>query len=109
MQTDASVNPGNSGGGLFNGSGQMIGLIVAKSSGTGIEGLGFAIPIDTAVKSAQNIMDGKVNDNAQNNQNDQNQQYDQNQGNDYWNDNGNGGSQDDYWNDNGGGLFDYFF
>jgi serine protease Do len=125
MQTDASVNPGNSGGGLFNGSGQMIGLVVAKSSGTGIEGLGFAIPIDTAVKSAQNIMDGKVNDNAQNSQNDQNQQYDQNQGNDYWNDNGNNGNNggnggNDYWNDNGnggqndywndnGGLFDYFF
>lgn len=109
MQTDASVNPGNSGGGLFNGSGQMIGLIVAKSSGTGIEGLGFAIPIDTAIKSAQNIMNGKVNDNAQNEQNDQNSQNDQNQGNDYWNDNGNGGSQDDdFWNE-GGDMFDYFF
>lgn len=46
LQTNAAINPGNSGGGLFNASGQLIGIVVAKSSGTGVEGLGFAIPIN---------------------------------------------------------------
>lgn len=45
LQTDAAINPGNSGGGLFNASGQLIGIVNAKQSATGIEGLGFAIPI----------------------------------------------------------------
>ncbi|SCJ89167.1 S1C family serine protease [Neobittarella massiliensis] len=48
LQTNAAINPGNSGGGLFDSSGSLIGIVNAKSSGTGIEGLGFAIPIDTA-------------------------------------------------------------
>jgi serine protease Do len=47
LQTDAAVNPGNSGGGLFNLYGELIGVVNAKSSGSEIEGLGFAIPIDT--------------------------------------------------------------
>ncbi|MCR5004275.1 MAG: trypsin-like peptidase domain-containing protein [Clostridiales bacterium] len=46
LQTDAAINPGNSGGGLFNDQGQLIGLVVAKSSGEDVEGLGFAIPIN---------------------------------------------------------------
>ena len=46
LQTDAAVNPGNSGGALFNDQGQLVGVIVAKSSGNDVEGLGFAIPID---------------------------------------------------------------
>eukprot|EP00826_Nyctotherus_ovalis_P027062 TRINITY_DN210_c0_g1_i27.p1 TRINITY_DN210_c0_g1~~TRINITY_DN210_c0_g1_i27.p1 ORF type:complete len:475 (-),score=-47.97 TRINITY_DN210_c0_g1_i27:354-1778(-) len=46
LQTDASINPGNSGGGLFNGKGELVGVVVAKSSGADIEGLGFAIPIN---------------------------------------------------------------
>ncbi|MDR3344117.1 MAG: trypsin-like peptidase domain-containing protein [Oscillospiraceae bacterium] len=48
LQTSAAINPGNSGGGLFNAQGELIGVVNAKSSGTGIEGLGFAIPIDAA-------------------------------------------------------------
>jgi serine protease Do len=48
LQTNAAINPGNSGGGLFNSSGELIGIVNAKSSGTDVEGLGFAIPIDTA-------------------------------------------------------------
>ncbi|MDR1541698.1 MAG: trypsin-like peptidase domain-containing protein [Clostridiales bacterium] len=48
FQTDAAVNPGNSGGGLFNVSGQLIGVVNAKSTGSDIEGIGFAIPINTA-------------------------------------------------------------
>ena len=50
LQTDAAINPGNSGGGLFDADGNLIGIIVAKSTnssdGTSLEGLGFAIPID---------------------------------------------------------------
>lgn len=46
LQTNAAINPGNSGGGLFNGQGQLIGVVVAKSSGNNVEGLGFAIPIN---------------------------------------------------------------
>lgn len=46
LQTNAAINPGNSGGGLFNGQGELVGLVVAKSSGETVEGLGFAIPIN---------------------------------------------------------------
>lgn len=45
LQTDAAINPGNSGGGLFDVNGELIGIVNAKQSDTGIEGLGFAIPI----------------------------------------------------------------
>lgn len=48
LQTTAAINPGNSGGGLFNQYGELIGIVNAKSSGSGIEGLGFAIPIHIA-------------------------------------------------------------
>ena len=56
LQTTAAVNPGNSGGGLFNMSGECIGIVNAKSSGSGIEGIGFAIPANTAVKVAEDII-----------------------------------------------------
>jgi len=46
MQIDAAVNPGNSGGGLFDISGNLRGVVNAKYSDEGIEGLGFAIPIN---------------------------------------------------------------
>ena len=45
LQTDAKVNPGNSGGALINESGELIGIVSAKFSGFGIEGIGFAVPI----------------------------------------------------------------
>ncbi len=48
LQTDTAINKGNSGGGLFNTEGELIGIVNAKSSGMSVEGLGFAIPIDTA-------------------------------------------------------------
>ena len=57
LQTDSSINPGNSGGGLFNGDGQLIGLVVAKSSGSDVEGLGFAIPINTAADVAKQLIE----------------------------------------------------
>jgi len=48
LQTDAAINPGNSGGALCNQYGEVIGVVNAKTSATGIEGLGFAIPINDA-------------------------------------------------------------
>ena len=48
LQTNAAVNPGNSGGGLFNSNGDLVGIINAKSSGEDVEGIGFAIPISSA-------------------------------------------------------------
>ena len=48
LQTNAAVNPGNSGGGLFDLNGNLVGIVNAKSSGEDVEGIGFAIPIDTA-------------------------------------------------------------
>lgn len=47
LQTDAAINGGNSGGGLFNGSGELIGIVESKASAVGVEGLAFALPINT--------------------------------------------------------------
>lgn len=52
LQTNAAVSPGNSGGGLFNANGELIGIVNAKSSGENQEGLGFAIPVNTAQEIA---------------------------------------------------------
>ena len=57
IQTNAAVSPGNSGGGLFNANGELIGIVNAKSDSTDAEGLGFAIPINTAVQVAQQLID----------------------------------------------------
>lgn len=57
LQTDAAINPGNSGGGLFNDQAQLVGIVNAKSSGTDVEGLGFAIPINSVKTVIQQIID----------------------------------------------------
>lgn len=56
LQTDAAVNPGNSGGGLFNSNGQLVGIINAKSSGNDVEGIGFAIPSNTVKEVADALI-----------------------------------------------------
>ncbi len=57
IQTDAAVNPGNSGGGLFNAKGELIGVVNAKTGSVGVEGLGFAIPIDSVKTIIADLMD----------------------------------------------------
>ena len=70
IQTNAAINSGNSGGGLFDGNGNLIGIVNAKDSGTTssgatIEGLGFAIPINTAMDVAKQLIEyGKVTNRA---------------------------------------------
>ena len=56
IQTDAAVSPGNSGGGLFSADGKLIGVVNAKSSGSGVEGIGFAIPTVKAMEIAEELM-----------------------------------------------------
>lgn len=70
IQTNAAINSGNSGGGLFDSNANLVGIVNAKdsgttSSGTTIEGLGFAIPINDAMNVAQQLIEnGKVTDRA---------------------------------------------
>ncbi len=56
LQTDAAINPGNSGGGLFNTSGQLIGINSAKYSSEDVEGIGYAIPISSAIDTIEELM-----------------------------------------------------
>ncbi len=60
LQTDAAVNSGNSGGPLCNANGEVIGVISAKISSTGVEGMGFAIPIETVIEKAEQIIYGEA-------------------------------------------------
>lgn len=65
IQTNAAVNEGNSGGGLFNAAGELIGIVNAKISGSTVEGFGFAIPIDTVVKELNDLIEvGYIRDRA---------------------------------------------
>lgn len=56
IQTDAAINPGNSGGALLNMNGEVIGINAVKYSSTGVEGMGYAIPISTAQPIIDDLM-----------------------------------------------------
>ena len=62
FQISAAVNEGNSGGPVYNAYGQVVGIVTAKpntsSSGTSTEGIGFAIPVDDAVRIADEVING---------------------------------------------------
>jgi len=61
IQTDAAINPGNSGGALVNGQGQVIGINSMKISQNSVEGIGFAIPIDSALPIMEQLeTDGEI-------------------------------------------------
>lgn len=57
LQTDTSVNPGNSGGPLFNMRGEVVGIVSMKIAGSQYEGLGFAIPIDGVIDMLYDIIE----------------------------------------------------
>lgn len=59
IQTDAAINPGNSGGALVDDEGKVIGINSAKYSDTSVEGMGFAIPISTAIPIINDIIDAQ--------------------------------------------------
>ena len=56
IQTNAAINPGNSGGALVNMHGQVIGINSSKYADEAVEGMGFAIPINTALPILQDLM-----------------------------------------------------
>lgn len=61
IQTDAAINPGNSGGALVNAAGELVGITSMKFSSESVEGMGFALPINDAVKLVEEIIStGKV-------------------------------------------------
>lgn len=57
IQTDAAINPGNSGGALVNAVGELIGINTVKISDTAVEGIGFAIPINSALPILEEIIE----------------------------------------------------
>ncbi len=59
IQTDAAINEGNSGGALLNAKGEVIGINSAKLYGTTVEGMGYAIPINSAVETVNAIISGE--------------------------------------------------
>ena len=56
IQTDAAINPGNSGGALLNAKGEVIGINSVKYASTQVEGMGFAIPVSTALPIINDLM-----------------------------------------------------
>lgn len=57
IQTDAAINSGNSGGALINAEGKVIGVNTLKLSGTGVEGIGFAIPINSTLEVTKDLIE----------------------------------------------------
>ena len=69
IQTDAAVNPGNSGGALLNMNGEVVGIVSAKYSDTEVEGMGYAIPISTASTVIETLMSAQTEEQvAENNE-----------------------------------------
>ena len=62
IQTDAAINSGNSGGPLCNSNGEVIGVTSLKLVSSGVEGMGFAIPIEDAIAKAEQIISGDIKD-----------------------------------------------
>ena len=56
IQTDAAISPGNSGGGLFDATGKLIGIVNAKVSDSRAEGLGFAIPVNSVLSLQKQLL-----------------------------------------------------
>lgn len=55
LQTNAQISPGNSGGGLFNANGELVGIVNAKDSATEVEGIAFAIPINNVINVIKDL------------------------------------------------------
>lgn len=60
LQTDAAINPGNSGGALLNANGEVIGINTVKYASSEVEGMGYAIPISTAIPIINDLMNQEV-------------------------------------------------
>ena len=60
IQTDAAINPGNSGGALVNMNGELIGINSAKASSSGVEGMGYSIPVSKAMPILEKLMNRKT-------------------------------------------------
>ncbi len=57
LQTNAQISPGNSGGGLFNANGELVGIVNAKDSATEVEGIAFAIPVNNVINIIKDLKD----------------------------------------------------
>lgn len=66
IQTDAAINPGNSGGALINSYGQLIGITNMKLASSEIEGIGYAIPVNDVVETADKIINSQGKGNSNN-------------------------------------------
>lgn len=62
IQTDAAINPGNSGGALLNMRGELVGINSAKFASAAVEGMGYAIPVSTAVPIIEELMNRETRD-----------------------------------------------
>ena len=64
IRSDVAINHGNSGGGLFDAEGKLVGIVNARSERTGVENFGYAIPSNLALSVAQNVIDNSKSNNS---------------------------------------------